>query len=114
MMTVLRISGALLSTITQKYLRKAFRLNHETGELLRRIEVQGRMTLEDKPAGCSGDNGRWEISVLGRIVRRHKLVYLYVRGGKMPELINHINGDLTDDRPENLRRVTASQRNMGR
>lgn len=71
------------------------------------------MVLEDRPAGTLGDSGRWEVLVLGRIIRRHRLVYLYVHGS-MPEQINHINGDLTDDRPENLRPVTISQRQMSK
>jgi hypothetical protein len=40
-------------------------------------------------------------------------VYLYVHG-RIPEQINHKNGILSDDRPENLREVTASQRNMSK
>src|SRR5260221_11526422 len=51
----------------------------------------------DKPACSLGDSGRWEISVLGQVVRRHKLVFLYVYG-HMPEQINHKNRILTDDR----------------
>jgi hypothetical protein len=49
----------------------------------------------------------------GQVVRRHKLVFLYVYG-RMPEQINHKNGILTDDRPENLREVTTSQRSMNK
>ena len=60
-----------------------------------------------------GDSGRWEISVLGQKVPRHRLVFLYVYG-RMPEQINHKNGILTDDRPENLREVTTSQRSMNK
>ena len=41
------------------------------------------------------------------------LVFLYVYG-RMPEQINHKNGILTDDRPENLREVTTSQRSMNK
>jgi hypothetical protein len=68
---------------------------------------------EDKPAGTPGDSGRWDISVLGQVFRRHKLVFLYAYG-RMPEQISHKNGDITDDRPENLREVTTSQRSMSK
>jgi len=102
--------------ITQKYLKKAFELNYSTGELFRKVEEQGRVVLENRPAGALSralsPDGRWEISVLGQLVRRHRLVYLYVHGKMPPEQINHVNGDLTDDRPENLRPVTISQRRM--
>jgi HNH endonuclease/AP2 domain len=75
--------------------------------------MHGRVIREDKPAGTPGDNGRWDISVLGRVMRRHQLVYLYVYG-RTPEQVSHRNGILTDDRPENLREVTTSQRSMGK
>jgi HNH endonuclease/AP2 domain len=99
--------------ITQDYLRKAFELDHRTGELFRKVEIRDRVTREDKPAGSLGDSGRWEVSVLGQVLRRHQLVYLYVHG-RIPEQINHKNGILTDDRPENLCEVTTSQRNMSK
>ena len=98
--------------LTQAYLRKAFYLDHKTGELCRWIETQGRLTLENRAAGTLGDSGRWEVYVLGQLMRRHQFVYLYVHGRKIPEQLNHINGDLTDDRPSNLRPVTISQRRM--
>ena len=99
--------------ITQDYLRKAFELDHRTGELFRKVEIQNRVTREDKPAGSLGDDGRCEVSVLGRVLRRHQLVYLYVHG-RIPVQINHKNGILSDDRPENLREVTTSQRSMSK
>jgi hypothetical protein len=99
--------------LTQAYLRKTFDLDYATGELFRKVEIQRRVTREDKPAGTVGDDGRWEISVQDQKVRRHKLVFLYVHG-RMPEQINHKNGILTDDRPENLREVTTSQRQMSK
>jgi HNH endonuclease len=97
--------------LPQAYLHKTFELDCDTGELFRRVETQNRVTRETKPAGSLGDSGRWEISVLGQKVRRHKLVFLYAYG-HMPEQINYKNGILTDDRPENLREVTTSQRRM--
>ena len=97
--------------LTQAYLHKTFELDYDTGELFRKIETQNRITREAKPAGSLDPSGRWQISVLGRLVRRHKLVFLYVYG-RMPEQINHKNGILTDDRPQNLREVTTSQRRM--
>jgi hypothetical protein len=99
--------------LTQAYLHKTFDLDYDTGELFRKAEAQNRVTREAKPAGGLGDGGRWQISVLGQVVRRHKLVFLYVYG-RMPEQVNHKNGILTDDRPENLREVTTSQRSMNK
>ena len=99
--------------VTQGYLRKTFELDYATGQLFRKIEAQGRKTREDKPAGTPGDGGRWDIFVLGQVMRRHQLVFLYV-WGYIPGQISHKNGILSDDRPENLREVTTSQRSMSK
>ena len=48
------------------------------------------------------------IEILGRVMFRYQLVYLYVHG-YTPKLINHLNGIFNDDRPENLRPATMSQ-----
>jgi len=72
--------------VTQEYLCKAFHLNYRTGELFRWIEVQGHLVLETKAAGCLGDSERWQILVLGRLIRRSRLVYLYVHGKMLSRL----------------------------
>jgi len=92
-----RVIKYLDEELSQAYLRKSFELDYRTGELFRKVEAQGRVTREDKPAGSLGPDGRWEVSVLGRVLRRHKLVYLY-KYGEMPRQINHKNGVLADDR----------------
>jgi hypothetical protein len=51
------------------------------------------------------------IEVLGRVMFRYQLVYLYVHG-HLPKRINHVNGIFSDDRPENLRAATLSQIHM--
>ena len=87
--------------LTQAYLHKTFELDYDTGELFRKIETENRVTREAKPAGSLGDSGRWEISVLGQKVRRHRLVFLYVYG-RMPEQVK-MGFSLTIDRRISVR-----------
>jgi hypothetical protein len=99
--------------LNQENLRRAFELNYETGELFRKVAELGEVVLEDEPSGCLDDDGRWVLDVWGQLVHRNRLVYLYVYG-KMPKQIEHINGELADDRPENLRPITVSQKHHRR
>jgi len=99
--------------ITQVYLRRNFEVDYATGEVYRRLETRHRPILKKKSLGYKNADGHVEIDVLDQTMRRHQLVYLYTHG-KLPKEINHINGILDDDRPENLRPATASQRNMHR
>jgi|SRR5271165_90883 len=79
--------------ITQKYLKKAFELNYSTGELFRKVEEwTTRFSISDRA--------------------ETRFILPQFSSPVSPEQINHVNGDLTDDRPENLRPVTISQRRM--
>ena len=94
--------------ITQDYLRRIFDLDYRTGELFRKEESQDKVTLRGQSVGYKTDEGRMVIEILGRVMFRYQLVYLYVYG-YIPERINHVNGIFNDDRPENLRAATISQ-----
>jgi hypothetical protein len=94
--------------ITQDYVRRIFDLDHRTGELFRKEESQNKVTLRGQSIGYKTDEGRLVIELLGRVMFRYQLVYLYVYG-HIPERINHVNGIFDDDRPENLRAATMSQ-----
>jgi hypothetical protein len=100
--------------ITQEALRQAFWLDHSTGELYRWVEERGSRVLEENPAGSRDPQQRCEIHIRGQRILRSRLVYLYVHGGKFPDQVNHINNNVTDDRPKNLRPATISQRNRAR
>jgi hypothetical protein len=93
---------------TQDYLRRIFDLDYRTGELFRKEESQDKVTLRGQSVGYKTDEGRMVIEILGRVMFRYQLVYLYVYG-YIPERINHVNGIFNDDRPENLRAATISQ-----
>ena len=53
--------------------------------------------------------GYVHIAIQGTIFRAHRLVWLYVRGEPVPDIIDHIDHDPLNNRIENLRAATAAQ-----
>lgn len=49
------------------------------------------------------------ISIDHIMYRAHRLVWLFVYGEPVPDLIDHIDGDPLNNRPQNLRAATLSQ-----
>lgn len=71
------------------------------------------------PSGAINQGGYRKVHIDGQYHSEHRVVWLLVNG-ESPEYpkfeIDHINGDRSDNRIENLRKVTKStnQRNAGR
>ena len=55
-----------------------------------------------------GNYKRTVIAINGERYYRYRLIWVWMTG-EQPNIIDHINGDTTDDRWVNLRNVTASQ-----
>ena len=67
-----------------------------------------------KPAGSARPKGRRQIQVKGKSYLTHRLIWLYVYG-KFPDgQVDHINGDPSDNRIENLRDVTNQENHKNR
>jgi hypothetical protein len=64
-------------------------------------------------AGTTAHNGYKVIAYQGRVYRAHHVVYAMFNG-ECDDLIDHINGDRQDNRPENLRIATESQNQWNR
>lgn len=54
------------------------------------------------------------MNIGGGVRKYNSHVVWFIHMGEWPDLIDHINGDPSDDRIENLRIVTAEQNNMNR
>ena len=59
--------------------------------------------------------GKLTIKVSGKnyYLRTHRAIFLY-HHGTLPDIIDHINGDVSDNRIENLRAATKSQNQWNR
>jgi hypothetical protein len=66
-------------------------------------------------AGVLGPNKRWMVKVKGVSYLAHRLVYLLEHGNIIEgAILDHIDGDSTNNKIENLREVTFSQNSKNR
>ena len=85
---------------------KAF-LEHQHDECL--VEEIEEKPVAGKVAGKLGDDGYWWLEFEGQKYRRCDLLWKMHTGRDPRGIIEHINGNRTDDRFENLREVSPSQ-----
>jgi hypothetical protein len=93
--------------ITAKRVRELFNYNPATGRLTRRIAVGSRGRKGDSP-GTDNRNGYTRVIVDYKKYYAHRLAWLHVFGF-MPTEIDHIDGDRTNNRINNLRPATRTQ-----
>lgn len=93
--------------LTSERLRELIDYNPETGVFVWRVSCRG--TKAGDVAGASGTEGRRHITIGYARYKAHRLAWLYVCGCFPTKLIDHINGDPTDNRINNLRESTASE-----
>lgn len=85
------------ANLTVEQLRKEFDYVPETGQLRRKSN--GRI------AGSTQTDGYRQVSIDGRLFLMHRIIW-FMHHDTWPEFaIDHINGDRTDNRIENLRDV---------
>jgi hypothetical protein len=100
------------TALTAEEVRALLRYDPETGALYWRTTGRGRRL--DCKAGSLDRHGYLQTRVNGRIYFNHRLVWLYVRGAWPEQVIDHIDGDVRNNRIENLRDVSrkANQENQ--
>jgi len=90
--------------MTAEELRNLLSYNPDTGEFIWIVRPSKAVKAGDV-AGIVDKKGYRTIGIKRKIYKAHRLAWLYVHG-KLPNgVIDHINGDKSDNRIENLRDV---------
>lgn len=95
------------STLTHARLLQALRYEPTTGKFFWRIRAAHRR-FPGEPAGSPSKDGRIRIRIDGTLYYGYRLAWFYMTGAWPANNVDHINGDQTDDRWENLRDVTQA------
>lgn len=86
--------------ITAQQLREAVHYNPETGEFTRRSN--------GKPLGFKNGTGYTSFSLFNRDRQAHRMAYYYMTG-RLPETIDHIDGNRRNNEWKNLREATQAE-----
>jgi hypothetical protein len=70
-----------------------------------------RPSFNGKKAGYDNGSGYKKLNIDGKQYYAHRIIYL-MQHGVMPDLLDHIDGDTTNNRIENLRPANTSQNMM--
>jgi hypothetical protein len=99
--------------VTRARLRALLRYDRETGEF-NWLKPRGRKIRAGDLAGSLTEDGYRRIWIEGRHYRAHRLAWLYMTGECCPLLIDHRDGNPSNNRWSNLRKVTLSQSSANR
>ena len=97
--------------LTVDLLKETFEYNKETGDLI--WKIRKRKVVKGAIAGTIEPQGYRVIQLNAKFYKAHRLVYL-MHKGYLPKTLDHINGDRSDNRIENLRAVSAGQNQHNR
>lgn len=87
---------------------ECFRYDPETGNLYWKVRP-ARNVFPGAIAGARTSGGYITTKLLGREVKAHRLAWLMTHGSWPENLVDHINGDRSDNRIVNLRQATHAQ-----
>jgi AP2 domain/HNH endonuclease len=99
--------------LTRARLRELLRYNPRTGEFRWRKRFCNRLRVGDL-AGSVNRRGYRLINLRGRTYSEHQLAWFYMKGRWGRPTIDHRDGNVTNNRWNNLRRATWSENNANR
>lgn len=94
------------SLITREQLKQQLTYDPETGSFVWNLDFRHRR--KGDRAGDLNTNGYLQTWVLGKRYLLHRLAYLYMEGTHPDQEIDHIDGDRTNNRWDNLRHVPGA------
>jgi hypothetical protein len=100
--------------LTQEKLKEVLSYSEEDGIFTWKIPQANNKIKVGSVAGCVHSSGAWEIGLSRKLFKAHRLAWLYVYGEFPSEWIDHIDGDRTNNRINNLRLCTPAENQMNR
>ena len=91
--------------ITKDYLHQLF--EYKNGELFRKITTNNR-AKQGARAGSAFRQGYEFIGINNKVYLKHRLIFMMFHG-YLPKKIDHIDGNPSNNKIENLRKVTQVQ-----
>lgn len=97
-----------LNTTDQETLKKYLNYDKDTGVFTWKVRRANCIKIGDI-AGTTNTNGHRQVRIEGKQFVLHRLAWLYVYGVLPDKELDHINGDKSDNRIENLREVSHGE-----
>lgn len=95
--------------LTQERVRELFTYNPLDEHLRAKVKRKGSSTNVGDIVGCPNNTGYLRVCIDRKYYTVHKVIWLYATGQLLGTPIDHIDGNRSNNRLENLRKVTKQE-----